>query len=323
MIKPPSRRRFIAISAAIAGMTALPTGITLAATPVHRWRGVAMGADAEMLLYHNDSNAAARLIEACLSEVHRLERIFSLYRDDSAISRLNTDGVLHNPPPELVDLLSRSNTVSELTDGAFDITVQSLWRLYQDHFTSGAGPNGPPQAALNAAKENIDYRAVSVRPEMISFDNKGMAITLNGIAQGYITDAVTNVLRRSGAKNVLVNMGEIRAVGQHADGGPWRVGLSSEIDAEIELVDQAIATSAGDGMVFPSSDSHHHLFDPHSGQSANLWKSMTVIAQTATMADALSTAFSSMSHERIRAICSQINVSAQAISQQGHRQMKL
>ena len=314
---PPTRRRFIGISAAVAGLAILPGGPSIAATHAHRWKGVAMGADAEMLLYHDNPAAAEQLINACLAEVHRLERIFSLYREDSAISQLNAAGTLAHPPPELIDLLSRASAISDLTDGAFDITVQSLWRLYRDHFTNGGAPKGPSEMALNAAKELVDYRAVDVRPNLISFSRPGVQITLNGIAQGYITDAVSNILRQAGATNVLVNMGEIRALGSHPNGQPWRIGLRPDANNPVALNDQAIATSAGDGMIFPSSETHHHLFDPRSGLSAHKWQRISVIAKNATLADALSTAFYVLNDDRIRSMSAKSNVQVLAVSQDG------
>ena len=316
MISRPSRRRFIAISAAVAGLATLPAGITLAGTSARRWQGVAMGADAEMILYHDNTDAAQRLIDDCISEVHRLERIFSLCQSDSAISKLNDAGLLLAPPPELIDLLSRSNSISEQTDGAFDISVQSLWQLYQAHFTQGGGAEGPSQAALKAARELVDYRAIEIQPSQIAFTRPGMSITMNGIAQGYITDAVTQVLKRAGATNVLVNMGEIRALGHHGDGQPWKVGLGSETDLKVDLIDKAVATSAGDGMIFPSSD-YHHLFDPRSGLSTHRWKQISVISHTATFADGFSTAFSSLDESQILEISDKTNIQVHAIKQDG------
>lgn len=310
-----NRRRFIGISAATMGLVMAPYGAkgALGVQP-YRWRGVAMGADAEMSLYHDDIDVAEKLTKACLAEVRRLEKIFSLYRPNSAVSQLNTHGELHNPPIELVDLLSRAATISELTNGAFDITVQSLWRLYHDHFTGGGDVAGPSEDALRNAMARVNYRAVDVQPDAISFSQPDMAITLNGIAQGYITDAVTNFLRDAGMAHVLVNMGEIRALGSHADGQPWHIGLGTNIDEPIELMDRAVATSAGAGMVFPSSENHHHLFDPHTGLSTQRWQQVSVIAPNATLADALSTAFMAMDEPEIRAVASTFSCNVIATS---------
>lgn len=275
-----------------------------------------MGADAEMLLYHESQVAAEQLIDACLAEVHRLERIFSLYRKDSAISQLNAAGTLAHPPPELIDLLSRASAISDLTNGAFDVSVQSLWRLYSDHFTNGGAPDGPSKKTLVAAKELVDYRTIAVYPDLISFSRPGVQITLNGIAQGYITDAVSRILRQAGATDVLVNMGEIRALGSHPDGQPWRIGLGGS-NNPYALNNQAIATSEAHGMFFPSTEDYHHIFDPKSGASAHKWQRVSVIARNATLADALSTAFYSLDNNVIRSISAKSNVQVRALSNAG------
>jgi FAD:protein FMN transferase len=115
-----SRRRFLSISAAAAGMTLFPAAYGAGAFPAYEdvgchlrmWRGVALGADAMLQVHHPDPDKADRMIDACLAEVSRLERIFSLYREDSALCRLNRDGRLEDPPVELVELLGRSNEFS-------------------------------------------------------------------------------------------------------------------------------------------------------------------------------------------------------------------
>src|SRR6476646_4791290 len=132
-----SRRRFISISGAAAGMALFPAAYGAGAFTTSEdavrhlriWRGVALGADAMLQLNHPDPDKANRMIEACIAEVSRLERIFSLYCEDSALCRLNREGRLDDPPVELVELLGRSNEFSRLTDGAFDVTVQPLWKL--------------------------------------------------------------------------------------------------------------------------------------------------------------------------------------------------
>ena len=87
-----------------------------------------------MQIHHPDPAAADRLIAASLAEVERLERIMSLYRPDSALSRLNRDGSLENPPFDLVRVLSESRRYSAISGGAFDVTVQPLWDLYAGTF---------------------------------------------------------------------------------------------------------------------------------------------------------------------------------------------
>ncbi len=307
-----ARRRFLSVVAAAGGLALVPGVGLRAADPrpsAQVWRGSALGAQASITLYHPDAAAGRALIRRALAEIARLEAVFSLYRQDSALSRLNLDGALAHPPLDLVRLLSEARAMSALTAGAFDVTVQPLWRLYAAHFESAdADPDGPSAAAVAEALDLVDFRGVTVDSDMIELARPRMAITLNGIAQGYITDRVADLLRAEGLDNVLIDLGEIRALGDHPEGRPWRVGLKDPDNAEritrkLELRDRALATSAGAGMRFGPQGRHHHIFDPHSGRSAQRYASVSVVADTAARADALSTAFSNMSPERAEAVC--------------------
>jgi thiamine biosynthesis lipoprotein len=288
------RRRFIRVAAAAASLPALGLGREAGArAPLLRWEGTALGAHASLVLAHPDREAAERLVARCVDEIARLEAVFSLYRPDSALTRLNEAGELREPPLDLVVLLEESLRLSRLSHGAFDVTVQPLWQLYAEHFAAAhADPAGPAPEAIAAARGLVDWRAVEVAPTLVRLARPGMAVTLNGIAQGYVTDRVADLLREAGMTQVLVDLGEIRALGGHPDGRPWRVGLNGAAPREIELVDLAVATSAGSGTAFDRSGRFHHLFDPATGSSANHWRSVSVTAPRATVADALSTALS-------------------------------
>ncbi len=293
-----TRRRFLGIAAAAAGLALLPGALRAAGVPVRTWRGVALGADSLIQLAHPDPAEADRLIALCLEEVARLERVFSLYRADSAVARLNRDGALDAPPVDLVRLLSECTDFSRRTDGAFDPTVQPLWQLYAGHFARpGADPAGPPSAAVRAARELVDHRRLRVGPDRIAFAGRGMAVTLNGIAQGYVTDRVSERLRAEGMTDVLVDLGEIRALGHHPSGRPWTVGLADPVTegrnaATLEIAERAVATSGGYGTLFDPAGRFTHLFDPATGRCAQGWLAVTVLAPDATTADALSTALS-------------------------------
>ena len=294
--RTPTRRRFIAIAAAAAGLPLAAAGAGAGTARLHRWSGIALGARAEIVLHDADGARARRLIARCIAEIDRLEDVFSLYRPESALSGLNRAGRLAAPPLELVDLLADARRYAERTGGAFDVTVQPLWRLYAAHFSQpGADPEGPTEAARAEAQALVDYRAVEIEPAAVRFARPGMAITLNGIAQGYITDRVASLLRDAGMTDVLLDIGETYALGRHPAGRPWRVGLRRAAEPEtvgstVALADRAVATSAGIASPFDASGRHHHLFDPATGAPAQPGAQVSVIAPRATMADALSTA---------------------------------
>lgn len=280
-----SRRRFITIAAG-AGAAAVVTGAAGSAARaavsagLRRWKGVALGAAAEMIL----PASAVDLLPRVRAEVARLEAVFSLYRPDSALVRLNAAGVLEAPPLELVELLGRAKGVSALTGGAFDVTVQPLWALH-------AGGGASSAAALERARALVDWRALEVDADRIRFARPGMAVTLNGIAQGFITDRVASLLRREGLDNVLVSLGETRALGRHPEGRPWQVAPGADA-AALPLENAALATT----------EDAPHLFDPATGAAGARLSRVTVQAPDATTADALSTALALLPAERRAAV---------------------
>jgi len=315
------RRRFIGITAAAAGMALLPLscGRALAreVSPQLRvWRGVALGADATLQIHHPDAGLADRLIERSIAEVHRLERVFSLYRGDSAISTLNRHGFLARPPTDLVQLLACSAHFSRLTNGAFDATVQPLWRLYAAHFgRPHPDPGGPPDHARLAALAFVGHAGVELEARSVRFRRVGMSLTLNGIAQGYITDRVAELLLNSGIEQALVDMGEIRALGERPDGGPWEVGLEDatspdRIAQTVPMRNLAVATSGGYGTRFDLAGRFNHIFDPVNGMTSSRYLSVSVMTPRATDADALSTAFSLMPLERTQQLVSKLGITA-------------
>ena len=201
---PPllSRRRFIGITAAAAGLGLVPSDMGRKPRPhLVTWRGQAMGAVATLQIHHHDRAAAERLIKRSLAEVRRLEAVFSLYRDDSALAALNRQGILVAPPADLVAVLAECRRYWELTGGAFDPTVQALWTLYRDHFSKpDAASEGPPAPALREAMERVGFGQVAFDANRIALPRRGMGLTLNGIAQGYATDRVVDILRAGGLK---------------------------------------------------------------------------------------------------------------------------
>ncbi len=320
----PARRRFIGIVAASSALALVPSFLRRAHAAIAPtcWQGVALGADAELRLYHPDRQAAEQLIERALQELRRLESVFSLYRHDSALSILNRQGYLADPPSDLVRLLSESRHYAELTGGLFDPSVQPLWRAYADHFAQpGASADGPAPADIARALQRVSYRRIEVDPQRIRLQ-PSMALTLNGIAQGYITDRVTDLFRSAGLERALVDMGEIRGLDDSANATGWRVGLAdpmapAQILAQVPVSNQALATSGGYGTPLDAAGRYSHLFDPHSGRARPLYRSVSVMASTATAADALSTAFSNMPLDRTAALVRSLGVRAWMVMPDG------
>lgn len=262
-----SRRRFLTICAALPVALAA-RGALAAPASVHR--GQAMGAAVTLHLRHPD---AARLARLALAEIARLERLFSLHRIDSALVRLNATGRLDAPPPEMLDILGLCGAVHRASGGRFDPTVQPLWAALAE----GQGADG-----IARARALVGWHRVSVTPAAITL-RPGMALTLNGVAQGYVADRVAALLRAEGLELGLIDTGEIAAIG--AD---WPVRI--EDGPRLSLGDEALATSGLFGTLMDREGRQGHILSPDGADDPAPWARVSIAAPRAAVADALSTA---------------------------------
>jgi len=256
------------------------------------WEGFALGADSNMTLFHKNKSYAKESLNICINEIKRLENIFSLYDNTSSISKLNKEGYLLNPPKELVEVLNFANNISENTNGAFDVTVQPLWLVHANY--SKHKNIDRLNDEIQKVKNLISYKNIEINKNKIYFKKENMQITLNGIAQGYITDKITYILKQRGFTNVLVDLGEFNSIGGYDENRDWNIATPYLNDIKyLKINNKAIASSGGYGTRF--DESHHHLFDVGTGTSANYLNSVTIKASNAMLADALSTAVFVMS----------------------------
>ncbi|SDO95564.1 thiamine biosynthesis lipoprotein [Lutimaribacter pacificus] len=278
-----SRRRFLTI-AACAGVFGTRAAADI---PVTQWQTTALGARTTLSLAHSD---AGRVADQVFAELRRLEGIFSLYRPDSALSRLNRDGRLAAPPFELLECLGLCDRIHNATGGLFDPTIQPLWAAHaQQHATGKADPDG-----IDRARALVGWPQVAVDSQAITLARPGMAITLNGIAQGYIADRIAALLTRQGLTDLMIDTGELRALGGHPQGGDWPVTLET-VDGgrsgRVRLRDISMATSSPAGTQFDTVAGAGHILDPRTGQPGRApWRLVSVTGPSAAVADGLSTA---------------------------------
>lgn len=295
------RRRVLTMLAASAALGPGAHALLARESPyLFEWYGTALGARVQLRFVHDDETVVRAAASMAAAEIDRLESIFSLYRPESELSRLNRDGELRRPSFDLVNLLQQATEISRLSGGAFDVTVQPLWRLYRDHFARyPSDAAGPDPEAIAAARMLVDFTGIDSTHARIALAKPGMSVTLNGIAQGYITDRVADLLRDRGFAHLLVDLGEIRALGHPPGTKGWPVRIESPATegdklTSLLLRNRAVATSQGRASRFDKAGLHHHIFDPATGRSAGRYRSVTVVADRATSADGLSTALSVM-----------------------------
>jgi thiamine biosynthesis lipoprotein len=291
-----SRRRALTVLAATTAGLALGVTRGLATTIDREWRGTALGTDARLLFCGGEPEAVRAAIRMAVAEIDRLEDVLSLFRDHSAIARLNRDGALASPSGDLRRALALAISIARASGGLYDPTVQALWEAHVDWFAGRSTAALPPEALIADARARVDWRRIGFAADAIQL-GEGQRITLNGLGQGYVTDRIADLLRERGFVHVLVDLGEQHALGPRADGAPWQV--FRENAEPIALSAGALATSEGAGCVLGAGGLAHHLFDPRTGRSAQRWQRVTVGHRSAAVADALSTALYAASREEI------------------------
>ncbi len=253
-----------------------------------------MGTRIVVELYHDDPAVARQGVDSVLSEMHRIDAAMSPFIDSSELSRINRDAAKQAVPvsPELFDLLQRSKQVSELTDGAFDITFASVGFLYD--YRKGIRPDDRQRSQATTL---INFRQLDLDPagSTVHFKQPGMRIDLGGIAKGYAVDRSMALLGKLGIQSALVRAGGDSRVSGERWGRPWSIGVRDPRDrngvvALIPLIDVALSTS-GDYERYFERDGvrYHHIINPRTGDSARELQSVTIIGPDATTTDALST----------------------------------
>lgn len=281
-----------------------------AALPNLVWRErrlQAMGTHLRLQAAHTSGAQLDAALDAAVAAIQRVELQMSLFDPHSAISRLNRDGVLHRPEAELLQMMRLAQSVSAKSDGAFDVTVQPYWAAW-----SAAQADGrvATEAELDKARARVGWKNLVVSANKISFNHAGMGITLNGIAQGFAGDLAQAALRAHGIEHALLDTGEWSSWGASPGGSPWRIGVADPRAADLRQASprsedllgarsvepfiatlqpagRAIATSSDANYRFGAGDQHHHIFNPQTGYSPRQLASVTVMAPTCVLADAL------------------------------------
>ena len=293
------RRQVLRITAAVGASALLGGGLLKAALEragLHQVRQTRtqMGTLVTISALHPDADAARAMVAATFDEIERLESLLSRHRAGTPVWWLNETGVVRSPPREVLEVVQKGLDYSTLSGGAFDMTVAPLLNLYNASFSeTGAAP---PRAEIRRALALVGFQHVQVSEGEIAFGKAGMAVTLDGIAKGYIVDQAVEVLKTRGATSVLVNAGgDIASAGESFGGDPWRIGLQDPRVADgslgvLGLRGESVATS-GDYVHYLTPDmSLHHILDPRTGLSPEHTSGVSVVAPSAMAADALSTA---------------------------------
>lgn len=270
--------------------------------------GLAFGTTVSIKVLHEDAPSAQAAIDDALQQVKTVDALMSLHQQRSQVFQLNRQGRVDAPDQHLLQVLAFARQLSVLTAGAFDVTVQPLWQVFSHAAARGALP-APNELA--AARTLVNWQHIEASARQLRLQTPGMAITLNGLAQGYALDLALAALRAKGIEHALLDTGEFGAIGRKAAGQAWMLGIQHPRQADVLSaklpLDGRIAATSGDYETFFTPDYiHHHIFDPASGDSPTTLASVTVLAPTGMMADGLSTAFMVMGTDRALALCAKL-----------------
>jgi len=314
-----SRRDFLKIIALASGTgLAVKYGLGgLSADEMVSETRLLMGTVVNISAVAPDPRSASVAINACFDRMTALEGVLSRFQPESQLSRLNQDGVLKDAHPVLVTLVKQSQELSQLTHGAFDITVKPLLDLYQKSASL------PDKEMVQETLSLVDFQKLGLSGRTLKFQKSGMSITLDGIAKGFIVDEGIRVLKQSAFVNVLVEAGgDLMAAGEKYPHASWKIGLKAprkemgDLVATFNVQNQAIATSGDYLQAFTPDFANNHIIDPRSGYSSPEFASVSVFAPTAALADGLATAVMVMGREGIRLIENMPGGEAFAITKQ-------
>ena len=292
-----SRRRFIKILASAScfalGNSIAPSSLiggvrTDEKIKCRSWSGILLGTEGHIQMHCPNDKKFDAITQKCLTEIQRLESYFSLYDSHSLLSLWNKNGFIKNPPKDWFDLLTVAEKVWKATQGHFDITVHPIVEYFRNHTDDSLIPK-----EINKLHKLVGFDKIAIEKNQIRFTEKGMQATLNAIAQGFITDRVAEILQQEGFDNVLIELGETRALGMHPEKRPWNIGIKhpeqeGELIGMIPLQSMALATSSPLGSQWNRQDVHH-LVNPKTATCQNNYKSISIESPSATLADALST----------------------------------
>ncbi len=260
----------------------------------------------ESVIYADNAKQGEEALTAAYNEIIRLESVLDRHTSGSDVTKVNEAAGMSavQVSQNTLDVVNRSLEVGAFSEGAFDITIAPLIKLW------GFGTSNtqvPSETELREALALVDYKLVQVddSASTVFLPKAGMELDLGGIAKGFIVDRAVDVLREKGITSAYLDAGgDIRVLGSKPDGTPWRIGVRHPRDrrgiaAVVEIRDSAIVTSGDYERFFhENGERYHHIINPGTGMPTHGLTSVTVVAADAFTADAYSTAVFVLGLER-------------------------
>jgi thiamine biosynthesis lipoprotein len=254
-----------------------------------------LGAQCNIKFYYLGEERAREIIDIIDLELVRLDSLLNYFSENSLVTELNRTSRI-KAPGDIIYLVQLSDSVSRLTGGLFDITVAPLLQAWGFYDEDNRIP-GPTE--IQDALKKVGYRRLRIKNDSLVVD-PGVKVDFGGIAQGFAADRVVLILRQRHVRSAIIDIGgEVLVIGRSPEGRPWRVGIRNPrgkgIIETLQMEDSAVSTSGDYEKFFIVNDKRYpHIIDPRTGQPAQNFSSVTIIAKDAAYADAISTAVAVM-----------------------------
>lgn len=283
-----------------------------------RVQKVVMGSICTIAVYHDDEKAARAAIDKAFDEIKAVDSVLSNYDESSELSQINKNGK-GKASDLMTEFLTASLKYGEATQGAFDITIGPAVRLWGffDH-----KERVPAKEAIEKIRPLVNYRNIEFNPETreVKLKLPGMELDPGGIGKGIAVDKAAEALKKNGITSGIVDFGSsIYVIGAPPGKDAWTVGLKNPFDSTrlcgaMKLKDAGLSTSGRYEKFFEENDQvYSHILDPRTCMSVTTMASTTVVAKTATEADALTTAFFVLGIEKALELAKKLGVEAALI----------
>jgi thiamine biosynthesis lipoprotein len=254
----------------------------------------AMGSPCELQIYAENEFIAEKIAQQIIADVHRLERKYSRYRADSFLSEINEVAALGGSitvDAETAGLLNYAQTCYELSDGLFDITSGILRKAW--HFDS---PALPDEKIIQSLLAKIGWGKLRWENSILTFSQAEMEIDFGGIVKEYAADRAATLCLNAGISHGIVNLGgDIKIIGAHPDGKPWRVGIQHPRDKTkvwktLKLKNGALASSGDyERCMVIDGVRYGHILNPKTGYPVRYLAAVSVVADLCVVAGSAAT----------------------------------
>lgn len=256
-----------------------------------------MGSRFDITVIAENESESDKFIKVAIDEIRRIEKLISSWDSNSQTSLINKNAGIRpvKVDEELFELIERAIKISQLTDGAFDISYASMDRIWK---FDGSMKEMPSEKIIKNSVSKVGFQNIELNKEKgtVFLKEKGMKIGFGGIGKGYAADKAKQLLREKGVKGGIINAsGDMNTWGKQTNGKSWKVGITNPLNknkifALFPLDESAVVTSGNyEKYVIFQGKRYTHIIDPRTGYPSSGIVSVSVFASSAELADALAT----------------------------------